>query len=67
MSTPFITAFLNLDFYSQQQQQKQQKQSLTLKHLDAALQDLDRVLTINPHNEYAEHLKVTDLDALRIA
>ncbi|MGC2574219.1 MAG: tetratricopeptide repeat protein [Candidatus Nitrosopolaris sp.] len=52
---------LNLDFISQKiyslEQLKQHKQQLTLPHLNAALQDLSRVLTINPHNTDARVLK----------
>jgi len=52
----FNRALLNLDFYSQPHKSLLLHQ-LIFKHLDAALQDFNRVLTINPHNKDAMNVK----------
>jgi tetratricopeptide (TPR) repeat protein len=53
-------AFLNMDFYSQPysiQQLEWHHHPLIFSHLDAALQDLNKVLQINPHDTDARDLK----------
>ena len=62
-------AFLNFDLYSQQiysLQQLLQQHHLTLKHLDAALQDLNRALQINPHDGDAKNLKTLLIEGLKL-
>ena len=54
---------LNLDLDSEKiysLQQLEHQHPLTFKDLDAALQDLNRGLTINPRDNYAANLKFVD-------
>lgn len=49
-----------------QQSQLQQQKQVTFKHLDAAIQDLDRGLSINPHDRDALNLKALLTEGLKM-
>jgi tetratricopeptide (TPR) repeat protein len=62
-------ALLNLDLYSQHiypLQQLLQHKQVTFKHLDPALQDLNKGLTINPYDKDAANLKNLLIDGLKL-
>jgi len=61
-------AILNSDFHSQPytiQQFQQHHHLLIFRHLDAALQNLNRGLQINPHDTDAQNLKTLLIEGLR--
>jgi len=61
-------AILNSDFHSQPytiQQFEQHHHLLIFRHLDSALQNLNRGLQINPHDTDAQNLKTLLIEGLR--
>jgi tetratricopeptide (TPR) repeat protein len=63
-------AFLNMDFYSQpysiQQLERHHHHPLIFSHLDAALQDLNKVLSIDPYDKDARDLKSLLIEGLKL-